>query len=85
MSLLLSFESPMEFLLRYTVITGVILAVVGTVLCMLAKRVTMFKRRQEEIDKHDKIYVTMLLLGLSFIMIGMIFIALPIDATFYKG
>jgi len=84
MTLFLAME-PLEFLLRYTVITGVIIAIIGTALCMLAKRITMAKRKQVEIDKKDRLYVTLMLLGLAFILIGMIIIALPIDATFYRG
>ena len=84
MSLFLAME-PLEFLLRYTVISGVIIAIIGTAFCMLAKRVTMTVRKQVEIDKKDRLYVTLMLLGLGFILVGMIIIALPIDVTFYRG
>ena len=81
--MLLSFVNPLEFLLRYTVITGVILAIIGVAIFMLAKRITMARRKQDEINKNDRLYITLCLIGLAFILIGMIFIALPIDATFY--
>ena len=84
MKLFLAME-PLEFLLRYTVITGVILAIIGTALCMTAKRITMTKRKQVEIDKNDRLYTTLICLGLAFILIGMIMMVLPIDATFYRG
>ena len=84
MSLLLAME-PLEFLLRYTVITGVIIAIIGTAIVMMAKRVTMAKRKQVEISKKDRLYVTLMLLGLAFILIGMIIMVLPINATFYRG
>ena len=84
MKLFLAME-PLEFLLRYTVITGVILAIIGTALCMTAKRITMAKRKQVEIDKHDRLYTTLVCLGLAFILIGMIIMVLPIEATFYRG
>ena len=84
MRLFLAME-PLEFLLRYSVITGIIIAIIGTAICMTAKRITMAKRKQVEIDKKDRLYVTLMLLGLAFILIGMIIIALPIDATFYRG
>lgn len=83
MSTILSFVSPLEFLLRYTVIAGIFIAIIGTALCFLAKRITMAKRKQDYVDKKDKFYITLMLLGLGFILIGLIFIALPIDATFY--
>jgi len=84
MKLFLAME-PLEFLLRYSVITGMIIAIIGTALCMLAKRITIAKRNQVEIDKKDRLYVTIMWLGLAFILIGMIIIALPIEATFYRG
>ncbi len=84
MSLFLAME-PLEFLLRYTVITGIIIAIIGTALCMTAKRITMAKRNQVEINKNDRFYVTLMLLGLAFIMLGMIVMVLPIEATFYRG
>lgn len=85
MFMLLRFPNPLEFLLRYTVIAGVIVAIIGTALCMMAKKITMAKRQQSEFDRHDRLYVTLMLLGLSFILVGMILIALPIDATFFVG
>ena len=84
MTLFLAME-PLEFLLRYTVITGVIIAIIGTALCMTAKRITMAKRKQVEIDKKDRLYATLIYLGLAFILIGMIIMVLPIEATFYRG
>ena len=84
MKTLLAME-PLEFLLRYTVISGAIIAIIGTAFCMLAKRVTMSVRKQVEIDKKDRLYVTLMLLGLGFILVGMIIIALPIEVTFYRG
>ena len=84
MTLFLAMQ-PLEFLLRYTVITGIVLAIIGTAVCMMAKRITMAKRKQVEIDKKDKLYVTLMLLGLAFILVGMIIMVLPIEATFYRG
>jgi len=84
MNMLLSFVNPLEFILRYTVIAGMLIAIAGVVLCLLAKRITMAVRKQDQISKSDRLYVTLMLLGLGFLLIGMIIIALPIDATFYK-
>ena len=77
MKLFLAME-PLEFLLRYTVITGIVLAIIGTSICMLAKRITMSKRRQVEIDKKDKLYSTLILVGIAFILIGMIVMAVSL-------
>ncbi|MBO5954418.1 MAG: hypothetical protein J6Q13_00435 [Clostridia bacterium] len=84
MTLFLAME-PLDFLLRYTVFAGVIIMIIGTALCMTAKRVTMAVKKQVEINKKDRLYVTLMLLGLAFIMIGMIIMVLPIEATFYRG
>ncbi|MFQ6752416.1 MAG: hypothetical protein ACLRFL_02480 [Clostridia bacterium] len=85
MSTILSFEGPLEFLLRYTVITGMIIAIIGVAICLIAKRVTMAIRNQDTIDKKDNIYVAMMLIGLILILVAMIVIALPIEGTFYTG
>ena len=84
MSTILSFESPLEFLLRYTVIAGMIVAAIGVAICMMAKRITMAKRNVMEIDKKDRLYVTLMMFGLSFLLVGMILMVLPIEATFYS-
>ncbi len=84
MTLFLALE-PLEFLLRYNVIIGVFFAIVGTAICMMAKRITMAKRRQVEIDSKDRLYGALKLIGLGFILIGMICIALPLEATLYRG
>jgi len=84
MSLLLSFVSPLEFLLRYTVIVGIIVATIGASICFMAKRITMAKRNVVQINKQDKLYVTLMLVGISLILLGMIIMVLPIEGTFYK-
>ena len=84
MTLFLAME-PLEFLLRYTVIAGIFIAIIGTTLCMTAKRVTMAVKKQVEINKKDRLYVTLMFLGLAFILSGMIIMVLPIEATFYRG
>jgi len=84
MTLFLALE-PLEFLLRYNVIIGVFFAIVGTAISMMAKRIAMAKRKQVEIDSKDKFYSALKLIGLGFILIGMICIALPLETTFYRG
>ncbi len=77
------FESPLEFLLRYTVITGVVIAIIGVVLCLIAKRATMAVRKSDDVSKDDKVYRAFLFTGIALILIGMIVIALPVENTFY--
>jgi len=52
---------------------------------MMAKRITMAKRHLVEIDPKDKLYAGLKLFGLALILIGMIIMVLPIEATFYRG
>jgi len=84
MTMFLAME-PLEFLLRYTVISGIVVAVIWTAICMMAKRITMAKRHLVEIDPKDKLYAGLKLFGLALILIGMIIMVLPIEATFYRG
>lgn len=84
MKLLLAMQ-PLEFLLRYTVVCGMVIAIIGTAICMTAKKITMIKRGQVEINKQDKLYSGLILLGIAFILVGMIIMVLPIEATFYRG
>ena len=84
MTLFLAME-PLEFLLRYSVILGTFFAIVGTAICMMAKRITMTKKQQVEIEKNDKMYVTLKYVGIGLILLGMIIIALPFEATLYRG
>ncbi len=84
MNLLLSFVNPLEFILRYTVIVGTILAIIGVAVSIMSKRIVMAIRKTDEVDKTDKLYVGLALLGLALILIGMIIMALPIENTLYK-
>lgn len=83
MNMLLSFESPLEFLLRYTVLAGIVVAIVGVVIYALAKRITQAKRHTDEIDPKDKLCVTLRVIGICLILLAFILIALPIENTFY--
>ena len=85
MSTILSFVNPLEFLLRYTVIIGVVIGVMGVAICLMAKRITMAVRNQDTISKRDNVYVSLMLVGLVFILVAMIVIALPIENTLYVG
>lgn len=85
MSTLLSFVSIWEFILRYTVIAGIVVSAIGVAICMLSKRITMAKRHSDSIMKNDKLYQGLVIVGVCLILLGIILIALPINSTFYKG
>ncbi len=86
MSTILSFDSPLEFLLRYTVITGVVVMIIGVALIMSAKKITLAKRHTSELNKNDKLYLSLLIVGICLLLIGMIIaFALDIPDTFYRA
>lgn len=84
MSTILSFVSPWEFILRYTVIAGMIIMAIGVAMLLLAKKITMVKRGSDLIDKNDKLYVALMYVGIGLILLGMIIAVLPVEATLYK-
>ena len=77
--------SPLEYLLRYTVIIGMLVSAIGVAICIMSKKITLKKRNTSELDKSDKLYFTLMMVGFGLILAGMIIIALPYGATFYKG
>ena len=83
MSLILSFVSPLEFLLRYTVLIGMFISAIGVAVCVLAKKLTLTKTKKEELDKTDKFYVKIVSIGFALILAGMIVMILPCEGTFY--
>ena len=85
MGTILSYVSIWEFLLRYVTIIGTALAIIGCAILLMAKRITYAKRKVDKIDKHDKLYITLVLIGVGLIMLGMIVISFDINAGFYKA
>ena len=77
MSNILQFASAWEFLLRYNVIAGVVIAMVG-VACYLSAK--MFNN-SDETNNHQVLKIT----GIVLVLIGMVAIALPLEATLYRG
>ena len=84
MNLMLSFVNPLEYLPRISVIVGVIVAILGCAILFIAKRVTMAVRKTDVVDKSDKLYVTLQMIGIFLVLAGMIIIALPFEKTLYK-
>lgn len=84
MSTLLSFVSPWEFILRYTVLAGMVFMSFGVALLLLAQKITMVVRKSDSIDKNDKLLTTLKFVGLGLILLGMIVMVLPVEATLYK-
>ena len=76
---------PLEFLLRYNVIAGIICATIGVAIYLMAKRITMAKEHKVEIARNNKTLVTLQCIAILFIIAGIILIALPFEATLYRG
>ena len=72
-------------MLRYTVFVGALFAIAGIAICFMAKRITMAKRKQDEIAKNDKLFVTLRIVGACLIIVGLIIAVLPISAGFYQA
>lgn len=85
MNKLLSFSSPLEFLLRYTVITGIFIAIIGLAIVFMCKRITMAVRKQDVLDKSDKLYITLFTVGIVLILVGAIVMIFPISDTLYRA
>lgn len=86
MSTLLSFESPLEYMLRYNVILGAIIITFGLVFIFLAKHITCAVRKTDQVDNNDKLLQGLRITGIVLFVIGFIVaFALDINRTFYKG
>ena len=77
MNTLLQFSSIWEYMLRYTVIVGIVICIIGTACCFVAK---MFNNREDG-NNHS----ALLTIGVVLILLGMIVMVLPIEATLYRG
>ncbi len=53
-------------------IVGLVIAILGLAVCMLAKKITMVKRGTDQIEKNDPLYVTTLAIGLCITLVGLI-------------
>lgn len=60
-----------------TVIIGMIVAVVGISLVFLAKRLTRAFKRTDDVADNDKLYTALKIIGLVFILAGLILVAIP--------
>ena len=67
--LLIAFE---EYILAPARIVGLAMIAVGIAIALLAKRLTRVIKKQSEIDKSDRTFVTILTVALVIILCGMI-------------
>lgn len=67
--LLIAFE---EYILAPARIVGLAMIAVGIAIALLAKRLTRVIKKQSEIDKSDRTFVTILTVALVLILCGMI-------------
>lgn len=67
--LLIAFE---EYILAPARIVGLAMIAVGIAIALLAKRLTRVIKKQSEVDKSDRTFVTILTVALVIILCGMI-------------
>ena len=67
--LLIAFE---EYILSPARIVGIAMIAVGIAIALLAKRLTRVIKKQSEVDKSDRTFVTILTVALILILCGMI-------------
>lgn len=67
--LLIAFE---EYILNPARIVGLAMIAVGIAIALLAKRMTRVIKKQSEVDKSDRTFVTILTVALVIILCGMI-------------
>ena len=76
---------PLEFVLRYNVIVAMLIAGVGVGLLFSAKKITKFNQKIEKVVKDNKFYQKIQAAGWLLVLIGMIVMILPFEATLFGG
>ena len=61
-----------EFLSTPNKLVGIILAMLGFALSILAKKITKVARKSEFVNSKDPLYLILLAVALCFVMVGMI-------------
>ena len=79
--LLIAFE---EYILAPARIVGLAMIAVGIAIALLAKRLTRVIKKQSEVDKSDRTFVTILTVALVIILCGMIVCCFQIIKYFYS-
>ncbi len=67
-----------DFIQRTNVIVGLILAVVGLAIWLLANKFACVVRKSDSVKSNDSVLVGTKVLGLVMLMVGMILIAIPV-------
>lgn len=55
-----------------TVIAGIIFAIIGLVLCVLARRIARAIRKSDTIDDHDTVYLVFKAIGLACLFVALL-------------
>lgn len=67
-----------EFITKFNVILGIIIAAIGIASIIIAGRLAQVIDKSESVNKSSKSYIICKVVGLVCILLGMILIALPI-------
>ena len=76
---------PMEFILRYNVIAAMIIAGIGVGLLFSAKKITRYTKKIDKVEKDNKFLQKIQAAGWLLILIGMVVMILPFEATLFGG
>lgn len=76
---------PLEFVLRYNVIVAMLIAGVGVGLLFSAKKITKYNQKIDKVEKDNKFYQKIQAAGWLLVLIGMIVMILPFEATLFGG
>ena len=76
---------PMEFVLRYNVIAAMIVAGIGVGLLFSAKRITRHTQKINTVEKDNKFLQKIQAVGWLLVLIGMIIMILPFEASLFGG
>lgn len=76
---------PLEFVLRYNVIVAMLIAGVGVGLLFSAKKITKYNQKIDKVEKDNKFYQKIQAAGWLLVLIGMIIMILPFEATLFGG
>ena len=72
MNLICAQVSLLEIIAQTEFLTAIILGILGTALIFLAKRITKTIRKTNFISADDKVYISLKLLGVCFVLIAFV-------------
>ena len=76
---------PMEFVLRYNVIIAMIIAGIGVGFLFSARKITRYVKKVDVVAKDNKFFQKIRAFGWLLVLVGLIIMILPFEATLFGG